>query len=139
MSGTAYVRLLTTRHPGAGQNGCMHPFNVDPDGSEPPFEQIRRQIAQATASGALAAGHKLPTVRQLAAELGVAVNTVARSYKELEADGVVDTQGRKGTFVASGKLSDSAAMAAARDYALTARQHGLSIDEALRLVSDNWG
>jgi len=116
----------------------MHPFRIDPDGTEPPFEQIRRHIALAAASGSLAAGHKLPTVRQLAAELGLAVNTVARSYKELEADGVVDTRGRKGTFIASGKLSDSAAMSAAREYARTARQHGLSIDEAQRLVSDNW-
>src|SRR5665811_437054 len=70
MSWTAYVRLVTPPHAGAGQNRRMHPFRIDPDGTEPPFDQIRRHIALAAASGSLAAGHKLPTVRQLAAELG---------------------------------------------------------------------
>ena len=117
----------------------MDPFNVDHDASEPPFEQIRRHIAQGASTGGLAAGHRLPTVRQLAAELGVAVNPVARSYTELEADGVVETHGRQGTFVASGKLDDPGALSAALRYSRTARRHGLSLDEAQRLVGDNWG
>ena len=73
----------------------------DPSLPEPPFEQLRAQLASRVASGDLPAGTKLPTVRALAAELGLAVNTVARVYRELEADGVVVTEGRRGTFVAS--------------------------------------
>ena len=53
------------------------------------------------AQGDLAPGTRLPTVRQLAADLGLAANTVARAYRELEADGVIATYGRKGTFVRS--------------------------------------
>ena len=72
---------------------------IDPSAAEPPFEQLRRQIAARASGGELPAGTRLPTVRALAAEVGLAVNTVARVYRELEADGVVVTEGRRGTFV----------------------------------------
>lgn len=112
---------------------------VDTSSVEPPYEQVRRQIADGVASGTLAAGHKLPTVRQLAADLGLAPNTVARAYRELEADGVLETHGRKGTFVASRRMDDAAAGEAAEAYAVLARRQGLSLDEAMRLVQDSWG
>ena len=57
---------------------------LDPDSPVPPYEQLRLRIAELAATGALAAGAKLPPVRTLAAELGLAANTVARSYRELE-------------------------------------------------------
>lgn len=116
----------------------MSEFAVDVTSAEPPFEQLRRQIASGAAKGGLAPGHKLPTVRQLAADLGLATNTVARAYRELETDGVIETHGRKGTFVASRKMSDPEADQAAHDYAQTARRKGLSLDEAIRLVEKNW-
>jgi DNA-binding transcriptional regulator YhcF (GntR family) len=72
---------------------------VDPASSVPPFEQVRAQLADAIGSGALAAEDRLPTIRELAADLGLAVNTVARAYRELEAAGLVETRGRNGTFV----------------------------------------
>jgi DNA-binding transcriptional regulator YhcF (GntR family) len=75
---------------------------LDPGASEPPYEQLRRQIAAHAASGELPAGTRLPTVRALAAELGLAVNTVAKTYRALETDGVVVTEGRRGTFIAPG-------------------------------------
>jgi len=66
---------------------------------EPVYEQIVRQIQDAVAAGGLAAGAALPTVRQLAGDLQLNRNTVARAYKQLEDRGVILTAGRKGTFV----------------------------------------
>ena len=112
---------------------------VDHDGDEPPFEQLRRQIAGQVASGVLAPGTRLPTVRALATDIGLAVNTVARVYRELEADGVVVTEGRRGTFVRSGAAATSSdARAAATTYAVEARRLGLGLDEATRLLEEAW-
>jgi len=110
----------------------------DPSLPEPPFEQLRSQIASRVTSGDLPAGSKLPTVRALAAELHLAVNTVARVYRELEADGVVVTEGRRGTFVASAPAPADATEAAVA-YVVTARRHGLTLAEAQRLVERAWG
>jgi DNA-binding transcriptional regulator YhcF (GntR family) len=110
----------------------------DPSLPEPPYEQLRAQLASRIASGDLPAGTKLPTVRGLAAELGLAVNTVARVYRELEADGVVVTEGRRGTFVASAAIPPDATAAAAT-YAATSRRLGLTLAEAQRLVERTWG
>lgn len=116
----------------------MTRLTVDATATEPPYEQVRRQIAVGAASGAFAAGHKLPTVRQLATDLGIAANTVAKAYRALETDGVIETQGRRGTFIASRRLDDSEAEAAATTYAQVARRQGLSVDEAIRLVERHW-
>jgi GntR family transcriptional regulator len=66
---------------------------------EPVYEQIVRQIHEGVKSGRLAPGTPLPTVRQLATDLMLNRNTVARAYKILEDQGVIQTAGRKGTFV----------------------------------------
>src|SRR3954463_13011422 len=82
---------------------------------------------------------RLPTVRALAADVGLAVNTVARVYRELEADGVVVTEGRRGTFVASTAAATSTEAAdAAAAYAAPARRLGLGLPDALRLVERTW-
>ena len=110
-------------------------ITVNPDGGVPPFEQIRSQYAQAIADGELAAGAKLPTVRQLAADLGVAVNTVARAYRELEAGGLIQTRGRAGTVVSSGgDQARARAVEAAAAYAQRTAALGISATEALALV-----
>ncbi|MEP7018266.1 MAG: GntR family transcriptional regulator [Actinomycetota bacterium] len=119
---------------------------IDSDSGTPPFEQVRTQIATAVAAGQLDAGTKLPTVRQLAADLGLATNTVARAYRELEADAVIATHGRRGTFVRSdvvdeGSVRSSAAdsaRAVATDYVHAVRKLGLSSQEAVRLVENAW-
>jgi DNA-binding transcriptional regulator YhcF (GntR family) len=115
----------------------VHP--LDPGSPVAPYEQLRTQLATRAASGDLPAGTRLPTVRALAAELGLAVNTVARAYRELEADGVITTQGRRGTFVAAtaaGRSTEAAEAAAA--YVATARRLGLTLPEATRLVEHAW-
>lgn len=112
---------------------------LDPSSDRPPYEQLRVQIASRAASGELPGGTRLPTVRALATQLRLAVNTVARAYKELESDGVVVTEGRRGTFVSPSVAGDSAdAHRAAGDYASACRRLGLSMPEAQRLVERAW-
>jgi DNA-binding transcriptional regulator YhcF (GntR family) len=111
-------------------------ITVDGASPVPPFEQVRTQLAAQIADGVLVAGTRLPTVRQLADDLGLAVNTVARSYRELEAAGLVETRGRGGTVVtAGGDHARERLLDAAQGYAALARELGVSADEALRLVS----
>jgi DNA-binding transcriptional regulator YhcF (GntR family) len=115
-------------------------ITVDPAAATPPYEQVRGQIERLIGSGELATGARLPTVRQLAGDLGLAVNTVARAYKELEAERLVETRGRHGTFVrgTSGRITDEETGAAALVYARTAQRAGLTMAEALRLVRETW-
>ncbi|MDO9377978.1 MAG: GntR family transcriptional regulator [Nocardioidaceae bacterium] len=115
---------------------------IDLASSTPPFEQLRTQVAAQVTDGVLEAGQKLPTVRQLAADLGLAANTVARAYRELESDGVVVTHGRRGTFVADGARApgtEAEAQAAAESLVTTARRLGLSLAETSGLVERAWG
>ncbi|KNB49649.1 GntR family transcriptional regulator [Streptomyces caatingaensis] len=117
---------------------------VDQDAPEPPYEQIRAGIAEQVRCGELPVGYRLPTVRGFAGRLGVAANTVAKAYRVLEADGVIETRGRNGTFVAAaGDTAEREAAAAARGYAERARRLGLdraaalvAAEEAVRAVYD---
>jgi DNA-binding transcriptional regulator YhcF (GntR family) len=107
-------------------------LSIDPASLVPPFEQLRLQILGQVQSGELAAGAKLSTVRRLAEDLGIAPNTVARAYRELEALGIIETRGRNGTFVsAQGDATAQAGQLAARAYADVIRSLGASADEAL--------
>ena len=111
-------------------------IRIDAGSPTPPYEQLRAQLAQQIVDRALAVGTRLPTVRRLAADLGLAVNTVARSYRELEEAGLVETRGRAGTFVsAAGEHSRQLASEAAQRYAAAVRRLGLDAEEALRIVS----
>ncbi|NRQ49805.1 GntR family transcriptional regulator [Aeromicrobium stalagmiti] len=109
-------------------------FTIDSGSSEPPFEQLRRQVTEQATDGRLPAGHHLPTVRALADTLGLAPNTVAKAYRALETSGVVETHGRRGTFVASIEPGD----AAAATYVRAARDQGLDLDRALRMIERHW-
>ena len=83
-----------------------HPrFRLDPSSGVPFYRQIIDQVLAAIATGGLTTGQQLPTVRQLAVDLAVNFNTVARAYKELEIRGVVSTQQGTGTFVAEQEVS----------------------------------
>ena len=81
---------------------------VDPGAEVPPYEQLRQQISTMIAAGALPVGHRLPSVRQLAADLGLANGTVARTYRELELAGLVTTNGRRGTVVRPSRVTGTA-------------------------------
>ena len=75
-------------------------ITVDLGSATPPYEQIRAQISSLIGLGTLAPGSRLPTVRSLAADLGIAAGTVARAYRELEQSGLIATRRRNGTVVA---------------------------------------
>ena len=109
-------------------------ISVDHDSPVPPYEQVRAQIANRISIGELAVGIRLPTVRQLAADLGLAVNTVARAYRELEQGGLVQSRGRAGTFVHTSDLATAQAEAAARTYANVIHATGLTIEDAIQLL-----
>ncbi|MEU3462338.1 GntR family transcriptional regulator [Streptomyces sp. NPDC006733] len=112
-------------------------ITVAADAATAPFEQVREQIADQARTGRLPVGHKLPTVRGLAEELGLAANTVAKAYRALEADGVVETRGRHGTFVAAaGDAAERQAAAAAAEFAQRAHRLGLDRAAALAAVQD---
>lgn len=108
-------------------------FRIDPASSVPVYEQLVDQVVDGAAGGLIAAGDKLPTVRALAADLGLAVNTVAKAYRELEMRGAIETRGRSGSFV-SGASRDRDAAAAAHAFVLTERALGLSDAEILEQV-----
>jgi DNA-binding transcriptional regulator YhcF (GntR family) len=98
-------------------------------------EQLTTQIQDAVKAGTLAAGTKLPTVRSLATELGVAPYTVARAYRQLEDLGVIETHGRNGTIVSTfGDTTQQEAQRAARAYADRIHSLGVSSDVALDLA-----
>jgi DNA-binding transcriptional regulator YhcF (GntR family) len=109
-------------------------LHIEDHPSRPLFDQLRNQIIEAIRAGTLPPGSRLPTVRELAGELGLAVNTVARAYRELDAAGVVETRGRHGTFVARVDPSDAAMAAAARAYLDVARGLGLGKADAVRYL-----
>jgi len=112
---------------------------VATDTDVPPFEQLRSRVAGLVADGSLPPGTRLPSVRALAAQVGLAVNTVARIYRELEGDGVVLTEGRRGTSVAGSAGGASArAGEAARAYVADLRPLGVDLPEAQRLLERAW-
>ncbi|WP_238423578.1 GntR family transcriptional regulator [Gordonia sp. 'Campus'] len=123
-----------TPHPGgstAGGSGAdptsaLDSLRIDAESGRPPFEQVRVGVIELIETGALLTGERLPTVRALASRLGVAANTVARSYRELEAAGVIETRGRQGSFIKAGRHDAlDAGFRAALQYVETARELGL--------------
>lgn len=116
-------------------------ITVDLSDPVPPYEQIRRQLSSLIAVGILEPGSRLPTVRSLAADLGIAAGTVARAYKELEQGGLIESRRRNGTIVVGpppaphGTVrSDAAVMAAVDGLIRTARGAGIGDDTLIDLV-----
>jgi DNA-binding transcriptional regulator YhcF (GntR family) len=117
----------------------MAQVTVDTTSPTPPYEQIRAQLAQLIQHGVLATDDRLPPVRQLASDLGLAVGTVARAYRELEAAGLVRSRRGAGTRV----IGPAAVGAAERRrllveyadaYVAQARRLGVSDDELVEAV-----
>lgn len=103
---------------------------IDAQSTTPPFEQLKEQIIGLIERGDLAVDAKLPAIRALATELNLAANTVARSYKELEAQGFVITQGRSGTRVNARAISVERALGQeARAFVAQAKDLGVSASE----------
>nr|WP_255459585.1 GntR family transcriptional regulator [Micrococcus sp. TA1] len=106
---------------------------INTSSTVPPFEQVRTGLLDLIHRNRLPVGTKLPTVRGLAAALGVAANTVARAYKELEQAGVVTARPRLGTVVArGGDDAEDRLAAAATAYAEAAQALGFTRRQAVR-------
>jgi GntR family transcriptional regulator len=81
-------------------------FHIDPSSGTPVYRQIVDQVRQAVAGGTLRPGARLPSVRDLAVELAVNPNTIAKAYQELERDGTITTPRGRGSFVAAASVPD---------------------------------
>lgn len=117
------------------------PIRIDSRSAIPPYEQLRAQLSLLVAAGRLRPGTRLPTIRELAAHTGLAPNTVARAYRELERASIVSTRGRAGSFVASEppvafEVVERAERLreAARSFAMETRQLGVQSGEALEAL-----
>lgn len=125
-------------------------LRVDPGDPTPPYEQIRRQIASLIDTGALRPGERLPPLRQLAGDLGLAVGTVARAYSELEQAGLIASRRGAGTRVRldvaptqaqtdpaparAGTGSEEALARLAAEYLARASSLGFTADQARRAL-----
>jgi DNA-binding transcriptional regulator YhcF (GntR family) len=110
-------------------------IRLDPAEKAPPFEQIKAEIIGLIAAGSLAEHYRLPSIRQLAGDLGVAPNTVARAYRELETDGFVRSRGRRGTTVVAHAVPTVTPDTAIERAVEDARALGLDGPTILRIVS----
>lgn len=109
-----------------------HPtVRIDVTSSVPHYEQLRAQLAALITSGALRDGERLPTVRALAHDLGIAPGTVARTYRDLEVGGLALTRRKVGTVVTAppAALDRAAVTEAAEAFVRVARDHGLEDGE----------
>ena len=108
--------------------------HVDARSAVPVFEQLRVQLERLIVSGQLRPGTRLPTIRHLATDLGLARGTVNKVYDQLARDGLVETNGRHGTVVLEGvggaAVSSADLDAAAQALAVVARQLGIAPDAA---------
>jgi GntR family transcriptional regulator len=91
------------------RNGSRFEFALDLHSGVPVYRQLVDQVRAGMASGTLAAGDQLPTVRQLAVDLEINPNTVMRAYRELELGGLLETHQGTGTFISEKKLEKKTA------------------------------
>ena len=115
----------------------MIKFILDPKGGTPYYRQIIDQIRFGIASGKLAVGEQLPTVRSLAVELKVNLNTVAKAYKELEIQNILETYQGTGTFInksettLSGKEKQNKMQEICREFMTIAYAYGFTNDDMI--------
>jgi GntR family transcriptional regulator len=118
---------------------------VDPSSAVPPYEQIRSQLENLVQSRQLPRGTVLPTIRQLAHDLGLAPGTVARAYRELEQVDLVESRRRAGTVVlgpttvrAPAPVREERLSLAARDLVAAARSLGVDLEAAQEALRRQW-
>ncbi len=116
-------------------------FHIDPAGGIPIYLQLINQVKRAAASGLLKTGDQMPSVRELAVELTVNPNTVARAYQELEREGIIKTVRGVGTFMAEKEVKITReermkALTSAVDRVLVEAHHlGFSGEEVSRVLA----
>jgi GntR family transcriptional regulator len=131
--------ILTSVYRSVYNRFTMLTITIDRELEEPVYEQVACQIRLLIACGALLPGRMLPPVRQLAGDLGVNLNTIARAYRLLEGEGFLDIRNRAGVQVAAPRAEvDHSTRARRLEELRTAlarlRQVGMSTEELLRIV-----
>jgi GntR family transcriptional regulator len=117
-------------------------FRLDLRSGVPVYRQIIDQVMAGIAAGALASGHQLPTVRQLAVDLSINPNTVLRAYRELEIRGILDTQQGTGTFISHKKVKHDEVQRQrglnqlAGEFAARAGASGFTLQELIEHLQD---
>jgi DNA-binding transcriptional regulator YhcF (GntR family) len=117
----------------------MVTLTIDRDHDEPVYEQVADQVRQLIASGELSPGTSLPSVRQLAGDLGVSLNTVARAYRRLETEGFLITRDRAGVIAAAPaekaeRSAQARLLTEMRATLARLRQAGMATDELSRIM-----
>lgn len=108
-------------------------------GSAPPADQIHDQIRGLVSTGRLAADERLPSVRQLAKDLGVAPGTVGKAYRALEAEGLLVTRTGSGTRVSpTASTTTRAVLEATRGLVEASTRSGTSLDDTIRILRAIW-
>jgi len=129
------VSVKVNRRPSA-------PFALDLHSGVPVYRQIIDQVVGGIATGALAGGDQIPTVRQLAVDLAINPNTVIRAYRELEIRGVLETQQGTGTFISHQKVKRDDAERQRRlgqlagEFVARAGSEGFTVEELIELLED---
>jgi DNA-binding transcriptional regulator YhcF (GntR family) len=126
-----------------GRNGrSAVQFAIDLHSGVPVYRQLIDQVRGGIASGSLAAGDQLPTVRQLAVDLAINPNTVMRAYRELELGGLLDTHQGTGTFIAQKKMEGKSAererqlVQMAGEFAARAGAAGYTVEDLIDRLRD---
>jgi len=120
----------------------MIQFNLDPKAGAPFYRQIIDQIKFGIAAGKLKTGEQLPTVRSLAVELKVNLNTVAKAYKELEIQNILETQQGTGTFISdieiqiSDKEKNEKLQEICNEFSTIAFSYGFSVDDIINQLQN---
>ncbi|MFH1195777.1 MAG: GntR family transcriptional regulator [bacterium] len=120
-------------------------FKIDPRSGIPFYKQIVDQIRFGISSGKLPVGEQLPTVRSLAVQLKVNLNTVSKAYKELEIQKILETQQGTGTFIGSPPVkvdsheSQNKLANICSEFMSVAASYGFSIDELIEQLKKNGG
>ena len=119
----------------------MITFKLDPKAGTPFYRQIIDQIKFGIASGNLKIGEQLPTVRSLAVDLKVNLNTVAKAYKELEIQNILETQQGTGTFISeieiqiSAKEKNQKLQEICNEFSTIAFSYGFSVEDIINQLN----
>ena len=124
------------------QTGVPFQFALDLHSGVPVYRQVIDQVRSGLASGSLAAGDQLPTVRQLAVDLAINPNTVMRAYRELELGGLLETHQGTGTFISNRKPEKNSAERErqlgqmAGEFAARAGAAGFALEDVIDRLRD---
>ena len=124
------------------QRGTPFQFALDLHTGVPVYRQLIDQVRAGVASGTLAPGDQLPTVRQLAVDLAINPNTVMRAYRELELGGMLETHQGTGTFISDKKIEKKSSERErqlgqmASEFAARAGAAGFTLEELIDRMSE---